>query len=146
MIYNSSKEPKHVSGKDLVAELFLLADSSDVAADMITCSQLTAQPSSHHDIIVDPDNILQTDIKKRFTDVNSMFSRVFQPDLPRYNGAFGRVQAVINVPDSLKRTSRLKSVPWYPRKLLNEFQDKIDELTDKGSLARPQDIGVDVAR
>ena len=144
VIYNSSKEPKHVSGKDLVAELFLLADSSDVAADMITCSQLTAQPSSHHDIVVDPDNVLPADVRNRFTEINSLFSRVFQPDLPRYNGAFGRVQAVINVPDSLKRTSRLKSVPWYPRKLLNELQDKIDELTEKGSLARPQDIGVDV--
>ena len=88
--------------------------------------------------------IVSPAVKKKFFEVNKQFANVFNSDLPRYNGKFGRVEAVINVPESLPTSSRLKEVPWYPRTKLVEMQDKIDDLEQKGALARPQDIGVEV--
>ena len=100
--------------------------------------------SSWLDIILDPDQVLPQSIKKLFHDTNKEFKEVFNSELPKYNGKFGRVEAVINVPENLPVSSRLKEVPWYPRTKLIEMQDKIDELESKGALARPQDIGIEV--
>ena len=65
-------------------------------------------------------------------------------DLPKYNGAFGICEAVINVPDNLPQSTRLKDVPWYPKKMLVELQAKFDSLEEKGALVCPQDVNDDV--
>ena len=96
------------------------------------------------DITIDPSKSLPTEIKRKFTDTCKSFATVFSADLPKYNGAFGTVEAVINLPQALPPSTRLKEVPWYPKTLLAELQDKFDELDQKGALARPQDIGVTV--
>ena len=37
---------------------------------------------------------------------------LFVPDFPKYNGAFGKVEAVINIPNALTPSARLKEVQW----------------------------------
>ena len=96
------------------------------------------------DITTDPHNKLSASFRNKFTQTNQNFATVFQSDLPKYNGAFGKVEASITVPHNLPQSARLKDVPWYPRKMLVELQEKFDSLETKGALARPQDIGVNV--
>ena len=53
------------------------------------------------EIIIDPDQKLPEHYKREFVKINKKFQTVFGSDLPRYNGRFGRVEAVINMPSSL---------------------------------------------
>ena len=107
---------------------------------LLKAPQRVPKDPSWHDVIVDPDNILPKDIVDKFKSLNQQFSVVFQPDLPAYNGAFGRVEASINIPQNMPPSERLKQAPWYPKKLINELQDYFDDLGDKGVLAAPQDL------
>ena len=50
----------------------------------------------------------------------------------------------MTVPTSLPSSSRLKHCPWYPKKMLLQLQEKMDELEAKGALARPQDHNINV--
>merc|ERR1711923_660420 len=100
--------------------------------------------TSFRDVCLDPDNLLNPQVKKAFERTNAEFSQVFQSDLPRYNGFYGKVEASINVPKGLPQSSRLKHCPWYPKKMLLELQAKMDELEAKGALARPQDHDINV--
>ena len=95
-------------------------------------------------ITINPSNLLPAKAKQQFADACKQFKQVFGPDLPKYNGAFGKVEAVIHIPGALPPSERLKEVPWYPKTLLVELQQKCDELTEKGAMARPQDIGVNI--
>lgn len=145
VVKNSSRNFQKVASKDLVAHVLPLVEANQV----LMCSEEEFRPrppaeSSWKDITLDPDNILTSQVKEKFNDINRNFSQVFQSDLPRYNGCFGRVEAVINVPTNIPNAARLKQVPWYPKSRLIELQNIIDELEEKGALARPQDIGVDV--
>ena len=54
------------------------------------------------------------------------------------------MEAVINIPNALPSSARLKEVPWYPKTLLAELQQKFDELEEKGAIGRPQDIGENI--
>ena len=96
------------------------------------------------EIKIDPSNLLLPEIRQQFSDTCREFGKVFGPDLPKYNGAFGKVEAVINIPNALPPSARLKEVPSYPKTLLAELQQKFDELEDKGAIGRPQDIGVNI--
>ncbi len=52
-------------------------------------------------IQVDPDNILPNDIRHQFHQLHLQYDNVFNPAIPRYNGASGDIKAVVNVGDSL---------------------------------------------
>ena len=90
------------------------------------------------EITVDPSNLLSPDMKQKFVDACQKFKKVFASDLPKYNGAFGKVEAVIHMPGALPPSTRLKEVPWYPKTLLAEMQVKFDELEAKGAVKKPQ--------
>ena len=96
------------------------------------------------EIKVDPSNLLPPEIRQQFSDTCKEFEEVFGSDLPKYNRIFGKVEAVINIPNTLPPSARLKEVPWYPKSLLTELQQTFDELEGKGAMARPQDIGVNL--
>ena len=84
--------------------------------------------------------VLPRSISDKFRNMNKSFAEVFLPDLPAYNGAYGKVEAIINVPDNLPSSDRLKQVPWYPKKLLGELQDHCDILEKNGAIKRPLDL------
>ena len=122
-VVNTSLQPFAVARKDNVAEAFPMVNpdllpSTTVEATDANQQKIQADETSWREIILDPDCKLSAAIKAKFTCTNKSFAAVFQSDLPKYNGAFGRVEAVINVPDNLPQSTRLKEVPWYPKKML----------------------------
>ena len=143
---NLSNHLQLIARKDNVAQVhqMITVDQIEPLSEIDQANGIKSKEPNWKDIVLDPDQILPPAMQKKFFETNKEFSEVFNSDLPRYNGKYGRVEAVINVPESLPTSSRLKEVPWYPRTKLIEMQEKIDELESKGALARPQDVDVEV--
>ena len=143
---NESLHLQTVARNDKIAQASQLVtiDNIEPLSHQELQKQQRKQDPTYIDVTVDPDQILPASITKQFLALNKEYQEVFNSDLPRYNGKFGRVEAVINVPQSLPTSSRMKEVPWYPRTKLIEMQEKIDELEAKGAFARPQDVGIEV--
>ena len=144
-ILNGSNTPLEVKRNDNVAEAFPMVDPDTLEplkpeeVPAIAKDDLTWK-----DVTIDPDRTLSQATRDSFRTINQDFQTVFKPDLPKYNGIFGRLEAVINVPDTMPASARMKEVPWYPRKRLLELQEKFDELDRKGAIVRPQDARVEV--
>ena len=137
-ILNGSPTPLEVSRCDKVAEAFPMVDPDSL--EPMDSSEATAAVTDDltwKDVIIDPDQTLTQATRDAFRAANKDFLTVFKPDLPKYNGVFGRLEAVINVPDTMPASARMKEVPWYPRKRLLELQAKFDELDTKGAIVRP---------
>jgi len=68
---------------------------------------------------------------------------VFRPTVSKYNGASGKIEAVVNMGPVLppQRKGRL---PHYNRDTLQELQHKFDELESVGVFAKPEDVNVTV--
>ena len=146
-ITNTSAMIQKINAKDHVAQSFAMVDPETITDSYTEPPKKEPKKEPQDDvnkITIDPSNLLPAETKQQFADACKQFSQVFGPDLPKYNGAFGRVEAVIHIPKSLPPSERLKEVPWYPKTLLVELQQKMDELTEKGAMARPQDIGVNI--
>ena len=143
---NDSLHLQTVARNDKIAQACQLIEIDKI--EPLSPEEVQTNPSkqepTYKDVTIDPDQILPSSVTKMFASTNKEYQEVFNSDLPRYNGKFGRVEAVINVPQSLPASSRMKEVPWYPRTKLIEMQEKIDELEMKGAFARPQDVGVEV--
>ena len=143
-VSNASQLAQTVARKDFVAEAFPLVNPDRLPKHDATPAASSPDETSWQDITVDPDNMMPSEVKDLFNNTNEMYAAVFRSDLPKYNRAFGVCEAVINIPDNLPQSTRLKEVPWYPKKMLVELQAKFDSLEEKGVLVRPQDVGVDV--
>ena len=105
-------------------------------------SPATCKPFSPH-VILDPDGCLDQDIRDQFIALNLEFDDVFNPSISKYNGASGKIEAVVNIGPTLppQRKGRL---PQYNRNTLEELQDKFDELEAAGVFAKPEQVNVHV--
>ena len=94
-------------------------------------------------VIVDPDGCLDQDTRDKFTALNMEFDDVFNPSISKYNGASGKIEAVVNIGPTLppQRKGRL---PQYNRNTLEELQAKFDELEAAGVFAKPEQVNVHV--
>ena len=107
-----------------------------------TPSLTTCKPFSPH-VILDPDGCLDQDTRDKFIAVNLEFDDVFNPSISKYNGASGKIEAVVNIGPTLppQRKGRL---PQYNRNTLEELQVKFDELEAAGVFAKPEQVNVHV--
>ena len=94
-------------------------------------------------IVIDPDDQLLPSVVSKFKALHLQYDQVFSPDVPKYNGASGDIQAVVNMGPTLppQRKGRL---PQYNRSNMIELQAKFDELENMGVFAKPEDVGVTV--
>ena len=94
-------------------------------------------------VVVDPDGCLDQDTRDKFIALNLEFDDVFNPSISKYNGASGKIEAVVNIGPTLppQRKGRL---PQYNRNTLEELQDKFDELEAAGVFAKPEQVNVHV--
>ena len=92
-------------------------------------------------IILDPDDILQPEIKSHFLNLHVQYDSVFNSTFGCYNGASGPFEAVVNMGPVL-RPQRKGRIPQYSRQNLELLQQKLDDLEMKGVFARPQDIHI----
>ncbi|MCG7876681.1 MAG: RNase H-like domain-containing protein [Candidatus Thiodiazotropha endolucinida] len=98
--------------------------------------------SFHSDLVkVDPDNILSTDIRSRFQCVLQDYDGVFNPQIAKYNGAFGSFEATINMGPT-QPPQRKGKVPQYSRDKLVELQQRFDDLESQGVFQRPEELGI----
>ena len=105
-------------------------------------SPATCKPFSPR-VILDPDGYLDQDIRDKFIALNLEFDDVFNPSISKYNGASGKIEAVVNIGPTLppQRKGRL---PQYNRNTLEELQDKFDELEAAGVFAKTEQVNVHV--
>ena len=107
----------------------------------------TTQPTNKKDlptnfsdtVQLDPDNQLHDPICKQFRQVLQKFDPVFNPDIPRYNGAAGHIEATVNM-GPVQHPQRKGRVPQYSRISV----DKFDELERAQVFQRPENIGLTV--
>ena len=94
-------------------------------------------------VVLDPDGCLDQDTRDKFITLNLEFDDVFNPSISKYNGASGKIEAVVNIGPTLppQRKGRL---PQYNRNTLEELQDKFDELEAAGVFAKPEQVNVHV--
>ena len=95
-IKNDSPFAQHVAGKNNIVEFVPMADPEilELINDGSAAPELQMEPT-HKDISLDPDHLLSQQVKTDFANTNERFSRVFQSDLPQYNGCFGAIEASI---------------------------------------------------
>ena len=94
-------------------------------------------------IEIDPEGLVSPEDRQEFHNINLEYDEVFSPTLGRYNGKSGPFQHVINMGPDLPPQQRGRN-PKYSRSNSELLQAKIDELLEKGVLARPEDVGVNV--
>ena len=115
-ILNGSPTPLEVSRCDKVAEAFPMVDPEALEPmDPCETTATATDDLTWKDVIIDPDMTLTQATRNAFRTANKDFQTVFKPDLPKYNGVFGRLEAVINVPDSMPASARMKEVPLVPK-------------------------------
>ena len=94
-------------------------------------------------ISVDPDQILPLSTRNKFMKLNSKYDHVFSPEILKYNGLSGRIEASINMGPTLppQRKGRL---PQYNHDTMIALQSKFDELENAGVFAKPEQVNVSV--
>ena len=90
-----------------MAQSFAMIDP-DTIEEQMTAPPVRKAEKETEDIKIDPSNLLTPEIRQQFADTCREFGKVFGPDLPKYNGAFGKVEAVIHIPNALPPSARLK--------------------------------------
>lgn len=99
-------------------------------------------PYSQH-VSMDPDSILPAHTRKGFEDLHLKYDDVFNPQVSKYNGASGKIEAAVNMGPVLppQRKGRL---PQYDRDRMVQLQKKFDELEESGVFAKPEQVNVTV--
>ena len=142
-IVNTTAEPIAFSRHEQFCQVRpIVAPEADPIAYHEPCTAIPTTEPFSSTIALDPDNILPAKIKSQFQ-INNTFDNVFNPKIAKYNGKSGNIEATVNMGPSLppQRKGRL---PQYNTSLLNELQQKIDELEDIGVFAKPEEAGVTV--
>ena len=92
---------------------------------------------------VDPDEILPADVKSKFKATLLEYDKVFDSDLPGYNGHFGSLEAKVNMGPT-QPPQRRGRVPQYSKDQLGLLQEKFDYLEKLGVFCRPEDMDVNI--
>ena len=110
-----------------------------------TCGAVSSSPAIckpfSSRVIPDPDGCLDRDIREKFKALNLEFDDVFNPSISKYNGASGKVEAVVNI-GSTPPPQRKGRLPQYNSNTLEELQATFDELEAAGVFAKPDQVNV----
>ena len=89
----------------------------------VSSSPATCKPFSSR-VILDPDGCLDQDTREKFNTLNLEFDDVFNPSISTYNGASGKIEAVVNIGPTLppQRKGRL---PQYNRNTLEDYKTSL---------------------
>ena len=146
---NTTQEPIILKKNEHICQVRLLKDISEVDLDSVPSFPESDRPiskkndaySSH--ISIDPDKRLTAEVSSKFHDLNHKFDNVFKPEISKYNGFSGKIEATVNMGPTLppQRKGRL---PHYSREQLLELQKKFDELESLGVFAKPEEVNVTV--
>ena len=107
------------------------------------CSVPVSEPKYSKGVALDPDNLLPPVITTKFRNLLAQYDSVFDPAITGYNGAFGPLQAKVDM-GPVEPPQRKGRLPLYARDKLVELQQKFDELENLGVFRRPEDIDLSV--
>ena len=145
-IVNDSNEPKIIKKHEHFCQVRHTTEpelSQSLGAPPV--GHLSSKPlksTLHSDLIkVDPDCILDTGMRSKFHDLHQNYDEVFNPQIAKYNGAFGAFEAKVNMGPT-QPPQRKGKVPQYSRDRLVELQQRFDDLEDQGVFKRPEDLGI----
>ena len=94
-------------------------------------------------IKIDPDNIMPSEMKRKFYEVNKRYERVFTKTPGRYSGAFGDSDTSIRFNNRPVQTRKVSS-PNYGPEMKMILNKKMNELRQHGVLVKPEEIGVSI--
>ena len=80
-------------------------------------------------------------MRSKFHDLHQNYDEVFNPQIAKYNGAFGAFEAKVNMGPT-QPPQRKGKVLQYSRDRLVELQQRFDDLEDQGVFKRPEDLGI----
>ena len=92
-------------------------------------------------VTVDPDGCLTAEERQKFVDINHEYDDVFIPDIPKYNGASGKIEGHVNMGPTLP-PQRKGKLPDYNKDSLVEMQQEFDKLEAAGVFATPEQVNV----
>ncbi len=143
-IVNTSQHPVIVTKNDKFCQItpVIVPQTPDTPPSMLSTVNPPTAPFSSG-VRIDPDNILPPEYRKQFQDLHLQYDEVFNPHIPKYNGASGDIKAVVNMSQTLP-PQRKGRVPNYNRATLCELQQKFDELEECGVFAKPESLGINV--
>ena len=123
----------------LISKLYTL-DKNDFTKPL---TSLKAEETACHiaDVVIDPDNIMESKWKSKFAGLCQDFSDIIQYRPGTYNGYFGYLQNTIEFASIPPPNSRFY-VPKYSKEQMDMLANKMDELLDLGILATPESVGV----
>ena len=114
-------------------ELDLTAPCEQVPVITRNCMSV----SQHSEAVkIDPDSMIPESYRTKFHNLVKTYNEVFSPELPGYNGAFGKFEATINM-GPVQPPQRKGRVPQYSHNNLEELQQKFDELEKQGVFCTP---------
>ena len=88
-------------------------------------------------VVVDPDECLDQATCDKFVALNLEFDDVFNHSISKYNGASGKIEAVVNIGPTLSPQYKGR-LPQYNRNTLEKIQDKFDKLEAASVFAKPE--------
>lgn len=152
-LVNNSKEPIIIKKHEQVCLLHDSTDNQSISHDILHTSPNTTS-NSHHTanaklenyskpVKLNPDKILTVGECKAFSQLLEEYDDVFNPKVSQYNGKSGPCLVEVNMGKTLP-PQRKGRTPFYGSSNMQELQDKMDELTEKGVFVKPQEIGVTV--
>jgi hypothetical protein len=126
-----------------------IRSTCDGLGDNISCEGISstlptlqhAESPFHVAISVDPSSQLSDNERRAFHKLHADYDSVFDSKIGKYNDASGKIRASINM-GPVEPPPQKSRQPMYPRKDLDELQDKMDELEALGVLAKPEDYDV----
>ena len=154
LLTNATDEPVLLNKQAHLCQIRAVVDMTDGVADVAVADENLVpdmKNKSHmhnsgfhsQSIIVDPDNILHSDVRKQFHDLHRQYDSVFDPVISKYNGYSGNIEGNINMGKVLP-PQRKARMPHYNRDKLVQLQNKFDELEQYGVFAKPEDVGIPV--
>ena len=106
----------------------------------INSSKTNTRPFSR-DISVNPDGLVSPEVVNQINELNRSYDRVFDPDIPCYNGYSGNIKGHINMGTAVPPQRKART-PQYNNDKLRLLQEKFDQLEASGVFAKPEDVGV----
>ena len=108
------------------ARHILPVEASTSTSRPTTCRAASPSPATHKlfspRVILDPDGYLDQDTRDKFITLNLEFDDAFSPSISKYNGASGKIEAVVNIGPTLPSQCEGR-LPQYNRNTLEELQD-----------------------
>ena len=148
---NDTKQPVVIKKHEQICVLHEYTSPEDAALEVSNTVSSIVKPKESNikiesyskSVKLNPDKVLNVEESKAFSAVLEEYDEVFNPKISRYNGKSGKCFVEVNMGNTLPPQHKGR-IPFYGRSNLQELQDKLDELTEKGVFARPQDLGITV--